>query len=353
MWQSLRSQDPFVEARFKCPKGGGDSEVRAAGPSGSGRGSNPAARQRGIVALRSAIFEARQAMGYDARVLEVMIASPSDVIKEREIVRSVASEWNDIHSRAQGAVLLSTGWDTHSAPELAGRPQQIINDRILDNADIVVGIFWTKIGSPTGMAPSGSVEEIQRHHGAGRPVLLYFSEMPVVPGSYDADQFNELQRFKSWAREQGLVSGFSDAETFRNDLRRHLQITLRDNEYLRQQAAPSAVPAPEAIRFSGGASANARDVSTQLTPEAIKLLKLAGAPSSREAMILIHRHLGGVSISAGDQAIETNGRRDEAKWQAAAQQIYDLGLSRDLNGKGEIFELNDRGFQAADALARS
>jgi len=59
-----------------------------------------------------------------------------------------------------------------------------------------------------------------------------------------------------------------------------------------------------------------------------------------------------VGISAGEQDIELNGNRDVAKWEAAAEQIHSLGLSRDVNGKREIFELNDRGFQAADALLK-
>lgn len=291
-------------------------------------------------------------MAYEAKVLEVMIASPSDVIREREVVRSVISEWNDIHARSQKMVLLPVGWDAHSSPDLAGRPQQIINDRILENADILVGIFWTKIGSPTGMAPSGSVEEIQNHHKVNKPVMLYFSEMPVAPGSYDVTQFNQLLKFKEWAKSQGLVSGFSDPEAFRQDFRRHLQITLRDNDYVKRQAVTAAVPAPASIVLSSPSAPATGNVSAQLSPEAIQLLQLAGDPAANHAMIMIRRHLGGVDISADEQSIEMKGNREVARWEAAAQQIHSLGLSRDINGKREIFELNDRGFQATDALLK-
>jgi hypothetical protein len=287
-------------------------------------------------------------MGYDAKALEVMIASPSDVIREREVVRSVLWEWNDIHSRSQKMVLLPVGWDTHSAPDLGGRPQQIINEKLLDKADIVVGIFWTKIGSPTGMATSGSVEEIQRHHRAKKPVMLYFSEMPVVPGSYDVAQFDMLLKFKEWARSQGLVSGFSDPEGFRQEFRRHLQIILRDSEYIKGQAISAAIPSPIPITIS--ATNSAHGDTNFLSPEAIQLLKLAGG--ANHAMILIRRNLDGVDIMAGEHKIKMNGNREVAKWEAAAHQIHDLGLTRDINGKREIFELNDRGFQAADALSK-
>ena len=286
-------------------------------------------------------------MSYDAKVLEVMIASPSDVVREREVVRSVVFEWNDVHSRIQKMVLLPVGWDTHSSPDLAGRPQQIINDRILEKADIVVGIFWTRIGSPTGKSSSGSVEEIQRHHAAKKPVMLYFSDAPVVPGSYDATQFDELLKFKEWAKTQGLVSTFSDPESFRQDFHRHLQITLRDNEFIQKQAL--VAPAPVQI-FSASPS---RTATNQLTQEDINLLKWAADPASSQNMILIQRHIGGVSISAGEKDIKVDSNREVAKWEAAAMHLHELGLTRDINGKREIFELNDRGFQAADALIAS
>jgi hypothetical protein len=80
-------------------------------------------------------------MAYDAKVLEVMIVSPSDVVHEREIVRDVVAEWNAIHSRKDALVMLPLGRDTHSSPELGGRPRSLINERILDHADVLVGIL--------------------------------------------------------------------------------------------------------------------------------------------------------------------------------------------------------------------
>ena len=122
-------------------------------------------------------------MAYDAKVVEIMIACPSDVAAERDIVRDVIAAWNAIHARDRTVVLLPVSWDTHSSPELAGRPQQMINERLLANVDILIGIFWTRVGTPTGKAISGSVEEIEGHHKKGKPVMLYFSSAPVVPDS--------------------------------------------------------------------------------------------------------------------------------------------------------------------------
>jgi hypothetical protein len=84
-------------------------------------------------------------MAYDAKIIEIIIASPSDVAEERQIVRDVVMEWNAVHARHRSVALLPVSWETHSSPELGGRPQQMINDRLLAHADLLVGIFWTRV----------------------------------------------------------------------------------------------------------------------------------------------------------------------------------------------------------------
>ena len=46
---------------------------------------------------------------------------------------------------------------------------------MVEHSDILVGIFWTRFGSPTGIEGSGTVEEIKQFMQFGRPTLLYFS----------------------------------------------------------------------------------------------------------------------------------------------------------------------------------
>lgn len=98
---------------------------------------------------------------YTANVISVMIASPGDVSKERELVRSIVHEINDLWAAQTKRVLLPVGWETHTAPELGKRAQELINEHVLDKCDLLVGIFWTRLGTPTGKEKSGSVEEIR------------------------------------------------------------------------------------------------------------------------------------------------------------------------------------------------
>jgi len=114
-------------------------------------------------------------MPYNSRAYSILIASPSDVEEEREIAVKVIREWNDLHSYSRGVVLLPLRWETHSAAEYGTRPQEVINRAIVDQCDLLVGIFWTRVGTPTGEAESGTLEEISRAAKAGKPIMLYFS----------------------------------------------------------------------------------------------------------------------------------------------------------------------------------
>jgi hypothetical protein len=169
-------------------------------------------------------------MPYNATVLRVMIASPSDVYHERNIIREVLYEWNAINSDMRKVVLLPVAWETHSAPEMGDRPQAIINRTLLNDCDLLVGVFCTRIGTPTGEYESGTVEEINEHIKAGKPVMLYFSSAPILPASVDSDQFSKLKDFRDSCKSNGLYETYSNINDFKTKFNRQLQLKL--NQYI-------------------------------------------------------------------------------------------------------------------------
>jgi len=247
-----------------------------------------------------------------------MIASPSDVEEERIIVREVLATWNALHSTAQRVVFLPLGWETHSSPDLGGRPQQLINDRILGRCDLLVGIFWTRIGSPTGKAISGTVEEIHEHHAAGKPVMLYFADRPVPPDRLDSVQYGEVQNLRRWAYEEGIVGGYDNLSDFRAQLERHLHIMLQQNAYLRNHTEIGI------ISTYGAALGHPLD---GLSSSAEEMLKVAA--NSQDGMILVRRFIGGTTVQAGQKSFvnEDSGKREVARWVAAAEEIHDRGYA--------------------------
>lgn len=167
-------------------------------------------------------------MSFAAQVLRVLIASPSDVVEERDIAVRAIQEWNDLHASERQIVLLPLRWETHSAPDYGRRPQESINKQVVDHCDLVVGIFWTRIGSPTGVADSGTIEEIERVASLGRPVMLYFSQANKNPDQIDVDQLTKLRDFKKRIFPTALVENYAIQSEFRDKLFKQIDIKVRE-----------------------------------------------------------------------------------------------------------------------------
>lgn len=167
-------------------------------------------------------------MSFKAETYRVLIASPSDLTEERQIATEAVYEWNAQHAVAESVVLLPVKWETHATPRSGVRSQQAINDELVRRSDILLGMFWTKIGTKTGVAESGTVEEIDQFVAAGKPALLYFSHRPIDPDKIDLMQHRKLRSFKAATRKKALIGSFSAMEELRQTLVRNLLAQVRE-----------------------------------------------------------------------------------------------------------------------------
>jgi hypothetical protein len=235
-----------------------------------------------------------------------MIASPGDVQAERDIVRDVLNEWNSVHGARRKLLLLPVGWETDVAPEMGDQPQNIINKRILKDADFLVGIFWTRLGTPTSGYASGAVEEIEEHLAAGKPAMLYFSSAPAMLDTVDPEQYRSLRAFKESCKSRGVFETYSDIGDFRRQFSRHLQITMNSDVFQNTEGSP----APP------GSSATATGTMPQMSAEAKRLLEAAGADAS--GLVLFERFGGGAEVRSNDQVFnEDSTPRTLALWESA------------------------------------
>jgi hypothetical protein len=185
-------------------------------------------------------------LSFFAQVFRVLIASPSDVSIERDIAVRAIQDWNDLNAHQRNLVLLPVKWETHSAPEYGKRPQEIINRQLVDDCDLLVGIFWTRLGSPTGNAESGTVEEIERIAKAGRPVMLYFSKVKQDIDKIEINQLQKLREFKEKTFPNALVESYADHVEFKEKLSKQIEIQLRhlviDQGVIKQRDSIDAGP---------------------------------------------------------------------------------------------------------------
>jgi hypothetical protein len=274
-------------------------------------------------------------VSYTASILKVMIASPGDVPQERILIREVIHEWNAIHAEDRKILLQPVGWETHASPQMGERPQAIINKQVLQGCDVLVAAFWTRLGSPTGTSPSGTVEEIDEHIGAGKPALIYFSSAPVRMESVDPKQYEALTDFKRTCMARGLVEQYEDLAAFRTKFARHLAQTV--------------------IRFVGGSGMNdppevpAPSSTPALSSEAKELLN--SAASASDGVVMQLNTLDGLYVQANDRNhVEPGNPRSEARWRAALRELVDAGLLEDRLGVGEVYNVTESGYRVSSTL---
>lgn len=118
-------------------------------------------------------------------------------------------------------------WERDSFPE-AGRPQGVIN-RQIPQYDVFVGIMWTRFGTPTGEAGSGTEEEFNlaraRWEDKGEPhILFYFSKAPATPPQNDDDleQLRKVMEFRKVLAAKQLVATYDGPSKFADVVRPHL-----------------------------------------------------------------------------------------------------------------------------------
>lgn len=167
-------------------------------------------------------------MPQEGIIYRVLIASPSDCVKERSSIPDIVYAWNASHSFHTGVILEPVMWESHVVPELGARPQEIINNQIVDSCDFLVGAFWTRMGTATGNHVSGTAEEIDRLRRQGKKTLLYFSSAPVVPDSIDPDQYKALRDYKKSIRDQGITFDYSSIGEFRDMLQKHISSIMAE-----------------------------------------------------------------------------------------------------------------------------
>jgi hypothetical protein len=119
-------------------------------------------------------------------------------------------------------------WKTNAYPAAGAEPQAIINRQIVDSADFVVGIFWTRFGIATSTAGSGTEEEIERSIAAGKHTMVYFSDAPIAPSAFDADEYAKVAAFKEKHSHRGLYSTYRDLTEFREEFRTHFALLMND-----------------------------------------------------------------------------------------------------------------------------
>lgn len=160
---------------------------------------------------------------FQANVINIMIAGPSDVYSEVESVKNAIYEWNEINAQIYGLVLRPIHWKTSSFPSLSfSDAQMAINHQLVQTSDVLICLFGQRLGTQTPRAKSGTVEEIEQHLQSGKEVMVFFKE--TIDANCDIKQLTALQDFKSYLEMKGLLGKYNDISNLKEEIKRRLQL---------------------------------------------------------------------------------------------------------------------------------
>jgi len=170
-------------------------------------------------------------MNNDLKVLRVFIASPSDLVAEREAVKAVADELNAVFAKEVSAQIQLLGWEDRLPGY--GRAQAQINDDV-DRADLFIGFLWRSWGSPPGdpRYTSGFEEEYHRasarREKTGTPeISLFFKDASAIRSQRDILTLGRVLEFRDQVASKALLFGtFSDLDEWRKKVRALMECHL-------------------------------------------------------------------------------------------------------------------------------
>jgi len=172
-------------------------------------------------------------MAESVKIISVFVASPGDVLDERNAVQAVVNELNASLCPSLGVRIEVLRWEKDAVPGFGDDAQDVINKSIGDKYDVFVGILANRFGTATNRADSGTSEEFERAYARFKQdsesvkLMIYFNEEPVSANSLDLAQLSKVRKFREdLSGLGGLYRTYEGIEQFETLFRGHLTKTV-------------------------------------------------------------------------------------------------------------------------------
>jgi hypothetical protein len=184
---------------------------------------------------------------YSATTYRLLLATPSDIPEDdRAAAFRAVNRWNAIYGKDYGATIMPTHWSDHSTAEHGQRPQESLNKQLVRDADILIALFWHRLGSETGEAESGTVEEIKEAAENGAYVAILRCTRDIPTADLEPDQMTKLEGFLEQNRENSLILEYTDSQELRERVENVLTRAVTESSAGAQAAGTTVAPATSA-----------------------------------------------------------------------------------------------------------
>ena len=272
---------------------------------------------------------------YNANVYQIMIGAPSDIIEEIQMACETINRWNALNSEQYKIVLLPLHWSINSYPSAGNRPQHFLNQQLVEKSDLLICIFGTRIGTPTGKDISGTVEEFKEHVKVGKNVMMFFKNTAENVSSLDPQQLQQLNEFKQSIKESVLWWDYQKAENFKDLLFSKLQLYINNNWLSEKQLRDNV-------------SKTIIDSLTNFDKE--RLAKW----SEGDGEVWISDTMDGRTILIGESEYEVSSGKEKAEWDDFFQRMRNIEfaqIDRYDNYGNPIYTLTKKGYDYIGQLS--
>jgi hypothetical protein len=231
----------------------------------------------------------------EPRVLKVFLASPIDVIEEREALVRLVRDINDVLVFLAPETRLSlelVRFETHSFPDI-GQAQEVINRQIPIDYDIFIGVMWRRCGTRTATSASGTVEEFRRacekrSKGHLPRIMFYFCEQLIpVPDAAELEQLREVVNFRDELAKIGFTWTYPSHADFAEHVRGGLLRAIRDILREESRSTETAVAAERPTIVDSAARVEMLSLAAEY--EEIRHKEQAGSVRTRHMTAVLSR----------------------------------------------------------------
>lgn len=164
------------------------------------------------------------------KLVRIFLATPSDVSPEREVVKTVINEINGTLGAALNFRTEVTGWE--NVPPARGKSaQKVISSYIGENYDIFLGVMWSRVGTPTDGAESGTIYEYESalkldDNREDFQLMWFFKDDNIEFSKIDPIQLSKVKSFRETVANDGCYYDVFKSSDFEKKLRMHLSSTI-------------------------------------------------------------------------------------------------------------------------------
>jgi len=152
-------------------------------------------------------------------LLKVFVASPGDTQQQRAEIEEIILQWNRDNTEHRDIILMPVKWEDNATPSYNDDTlgQDVINNQLLLNSDILIALFYMKLGTPVGEHLSGTVSEIELFYEKNKDHAgVFFIEPEDEEIRKDNfESYMKLLNYKDSLSQKGLYSEYSKEKLYR------------------------------------------------------------------------------------------------------------------------------------------